>query len=488
MSARTMPTFHNVATEELRGIYARRAKRDRELAEIVAAVQAQQPPPPPTDAEQARMAARESTMDFIPWSQPKYHAPHHLKPVIDAFDRAAAGESVHMCFSAPPQFGKSDTINAGIARALWKNPALMFSYSTYADNLSRKKARKVRALAEQLGVNLSTKAISGWETPEGGGLISGGVRGGLTGNRIDVAVIDDAYKNRIEAESVATRQTVSDFLNDVAETRLTPDGSVFIFMTRWHPDDLIGECVKNGWEFVRLGAITDDGESLWPERWPIEKLLKKKARIHSYTWESLYMGRPRPRGAAVFEPPKTYTKLPTQYRAAGGLDLSYSAKTSSDHSVFVKAVQHNDITYIVDVVRKQVRAPAFKAIVHRSCNAAPKVRITRWYTSTTEQGSGDLFDGGDDAVHVRSIIAKGDKLTRSQRYAGRWNAGLVLVPENAPWLDEFVTEHLRFTGVNDGEDDQVDAAVAADDELATNDGVVGGFHKPAATGLRAIEL
>lgn len=488
MGARAMPTFNDVARAELRALYAEDAARDRELAAAAEAAKANAPPAPPTQAEQLRMKARESTMDFIPWSQPKHHAPLHLKLVTDAFDRAVLGESVHMCFSAPPQFGKSDTINGGIARALWSNPALMFSYSTYADSLSKKKARKVRTLAEQLGVNLSTKAIGGWETPEGGGLISGGVRGGLTGNRIDIAVLDDVYKNRIEAESPTTRQTVSDFLNDVAETRLTPDGSVFIFMTRWHPDDLIGECVKNGWEFVRLPAILDDGSSLWPQRWPIEKLLKKKARTHSYTWESLYMGRPRPRGAAVFEPPKTYSKLPTIYRSAGGLDLSYSAKTSSDHSCFVKAIAQGDVTYIVDVVRKQARAPAFKAIVHARCNTAPKVRITRWYTSTTEQGSGDLFDGGDDAVHVRSIIAKGDKLTRAQRYAGRWNAGLVLVPEDAPWLDEFVTEHLRFTGVNDGEDDQVDAAVAADDELATNDGVVGGFHKPAATGLRAIDL
>lgn len=92
----------------------------------------------------------------------------------------------------------------------------------------------------------------------------------------------------------------------------------------------------------------------------------------------------------------------------------------------------------------------------------------RWYTSTTEKGVADLFDDGDEAVPVQAVQAKASKLIRAQRYAAAWNAGKVLVPKSAPWLEEFLAQHAAFTGADGGRDDIIDAAVAAFDELEEN--------------------
>ncbi len=444
----------------------------------------------PSPEECGDNLARRSLLDFVPWATPVYSAPRHLARLVDRLEAAARGETVRVVCHAPPRHAKTETVLHFLAWALWQWPELNLSYSTYADRLSRSKSRKARQIAERIGVQLATdsRSVNEWRTTKGGGLLAGGVGGPLTGHGVNVAIIDDPVKNRIEAESPVKREHLVDWAHDVLTTRVEPGGSIFCFMTRWHPDDLSGVLLGEDFEDIHLPAISDDGAALWPERWSIEELERKKKSVGLYTWDSLYQGRPRSRGAAIFDAPKTYSRLPEIYRAAGGLDLAYSAKKSSDHSCFVKAVAAGDVTYIVDVVRRQVRAPAFKSIVFERCKTPPKVRTTRWYTSTTEQGSGDLFGTGDDAVTVRSIIAKGDKFIRSMRYASRWNQGLVLVPEDAPWLEDFIVEHMAFTGLEGGRDDQVDAAVAADDELEESSGPIDPEPTEATeqTGLRAL--
>ena len=80
-----------------------------------------------------------------------------------------------------------------------------------------------------------------------------------------------------------------------------------------------------------------------------------------------------------------------------------------------------------------------------------------------------------DPVYVQVINAGADKLIRATPYATAWNAGRVLVPEFLPadtpadrdWLEDFVQEHLDFTGSGKETDDQVDAGAAGYD-LATS--------------------
>ena len=78
---------------------------------------------------------------------------------------------------------------------------------------------------------------------------------------------------------------------------------------------------------------------------------------------------------------------------------------------------------------------------------------------------------------------------RAVKYAAAWAAGKILLPESAPWLDAFVSEHLSFTGIKDKHDDIVDAAVAAFDELDQTSSATIRTRPlaPRATGLAAME-
>jgi predicted phage terminase large subunit-like protein len=242
-------------------------------------------------------------------------------------------------------------------------------------------------------------------------------------------------------------------------------------MARWHPEDLIAELVRDGWSFVRLAALDDEtGLPLWPERWTREALEEKRSRVGDFTWESLYQGRPRPRGAVVFGPPTTYTELPKVYRSAGGLDLSYAAKSSAHWSIAVRLLVAGGKLYVADVLRRKVAVPQFRLELHAIHSHAPATRW-RWYTSSTEVGLGQMFNEPPHAVPVVPVLARADKLTRALPCAAAWNRGDVLVPQAAPWLDEFLAVVTNFTGTG-GEDDDVDALVGAYDEATMGNGRV----------------
>lgn len=400
-------------------------------------------------------------VDFIPYASPRYMAPRHLAPLLQRFEAAVDGEPQRVCCSAPPRHAKTESVLHVPAYALRRDPSLTLSYSTYAEQLSRSKSRKARALVSSLGIE-TAGTVNEWRTEEGGGLLAGGVGGPLTGHGVNIAIVDDPYKNRVQAESAAYRSSLSDWTRDVLMTRVEPGGSIFVFATRWTPDDIIGELTGEGFEYINLPALDANETSLWPERWSADAMRARREEVGPFTWDSLFQGNPRPRGGRVFNDVHTYSALPAVYRGAFGLDVSYSAKTSSDWTVAVRMLWAAGYFYVVDMARFQLQphvgAPRLKALAS-SHPADP----WRWYLSGTEQGSAGFLQA--DVPLLQPMPATADKFIRAMDYAAAWNNGKVLVPAEAPWLEDFVTEHASFTGVKDRHDDIVDAAVAAFDVL-----------------------
>jgi len=97
---------------------------------------------------------------------------------------------------------------------------------------------------------------------------------------------------------------------------MSPNGKKIVIQTRWHDDDLIGRIKKLEKEeedadrvlHISFPAIAKKkelrrgiGEALWTGRWPLEKLLKKKANIGSREFSALYQGDPVDDETAAFK-------------------------------------------------------------------------------------------------------------------------------------------------------------------------------------------
>jgi len=346
----------------------------------------------------------------------------------------------------------------GVAWLMEHNPKIRVGYFTYGDQLSTSKARFALQTARNAGVKLDREAAGEWTTLAGGYMLAGGVGGTFTGFGVNCLALDDVYKNRREAESPLVRQGRLEWFRDVARTRLEPGGSILALGTRWHEDDLQGELVKMGYEYIRLQALDDAGRSLWPERWSVAELHNIQKEVGEYTWQSLYQGTPRGRGAKVFQDAWFYDTLPSQqYRAAIGLDLAYSAKSTADSSVALLMLKGKDgLVYIEDARKAQIEAPLFKDKV-RSLKSRRSGATVRWYFAGPEKGVADFFKAKPDPCPINALPASSDKFIRAIPVAAAWNRGEILLPENAAWVPDFRVGN-GFTGVGDAEDDECLAA------------------------------
>jgi acetyl esterase/lipase len=90
-------------------------------------------------------------------------------------------------------------------------------------------------------------------------------------------------------------------------------------MTPWHEDDLRGRLLKlaaenpdaDQWDVIALPAIAegdlhpDDprqpGDPLWPAKYPLEDLIRRRAGMVEYDWASLYQVKPAPSGGGLFK-------------------------------------------------------------------------------------------------------------------------------------------------------------------------------------------
>jgi phage terminase large subunit-like protein len=431
-----------------------------------------------------RRRRTEPLLDFVHDVTPRWEPPVHLKAICDLFERAEH-EEVRALVSVPPQHGKTETILHGAAQLLLRHPRKTVGYVSYAADFAHSKSRLARDYALRAGVELraDSQSVAEWRTTENGGMIATGVGGPFTGHGIQLLVIDDPHKNRIEADSPVMREHVRGWASSTAFTRVHPGGSVIVVHTRWHPDDLIGSLSKQtrrdgspSWEVINLPAIDTEGRPLWPSQRPVSFIEQQEDALGVYDFASLYLGAPRPRGDALFQGGNFYARLPDGCRYAIGVDFAYTAKTHADYSVAVVLAEKDDAFYVVEVRRAQVRAPDFASTL-RDLNASYPGAPMFAYTGGQESGILDFLDR--EGVRIKGEPAPADKFNRAQATSAAWNRGKVFLPRHVrtspegevlessmpTWATAFVTELGAFTGVSDKNDDQVDALVAAHDTL-----------------------
>lgn len=448
-------------------------------------------PEPPTPATE-----RPSLVDWIAQYAPDLDRFEYFRPYAEAFERSIDG-SLRLAFAAPPQHGKTLLTLFGLLWLAKFFPGYRHAYVTYNATRSEEVAKELRRLAAQVGIEcggtLEMVSLAGETT-----IKFTSVKGGLTGSPIDgVCVIDDPIKGQREARSATIRRDTIAWWKTEARTRRHAGTSYVVMATRWHVDDLTGHLTKEeGWQYLNFKAIAepenDNARDIDAEgrivsdpnrRKPGEALCSRKPpsffdeeRKDAFWWASMYQGQPRPDGGVVFRGPTYYDDLPRQgYRIGWGVDLAYTAKTSANFSVGIegwmtteqvkgpdgKPAQRHTL-YITDVQRKQVDAPSF-TLTLKSMSAGKRGPM-RWYCATSEKGAGQFVQQKVPSFEIK--IASADKFVRATPVAAAWNDARVLVPRNAPWLDDFTDEVQAFTGVNDPQDDQVDALAALWDCLA----------------------
>lgn len=387
----------------------------------------------------------------------------------------------------PPQHGKSQL--ATVRWPVWRlerDPSLRVCIAAYNQRHANRFSRGARRIAEARGLPLADDrvAVEEWETTAGGSVLAVGVGAGITGNPVDLLVIDDPIKSREEAESEAYRERVWDWYTDDLYTRLQPGAAVVLIMTRWHLDDLAGRILASEdaphWTVVNLPAEAEEndplnrapGEALCPDRFPLEVLQRKRLVQGSAGYLAMYQQRPIPREGSMFKREwlsRIVGAAPANPAASVRFWDKAGTADGGAYTCGVLMVRDGDgLYYVADVVRGQWSAEARNRVMLDTARRdGPSVAI--WVEQ--EPGSGGkesaevtlrMFAGWD--VHAER--ATGDKATRALPFAAQCEAGnvrLVRTGLGSSCLAAYVDELTSFPSGR--YKDQVDASSGAFNKL-----------------------
>lgn len=202
----------------------------------------------------------------------------------------AAGRLTRLVVEMPPRHGKSELLGKYFpAWYLGTFPERRVIYVSYGAKHARQFGLAARNIFAEWGRRVFGAAISpdssaadAWNIRDhGGGMVTTGVGGPLTGKGADVLIIDDPIKNAAEAVSQTHRDAIWNWFHSTGLTRLEPGGAVIVNMTRWHRDDLVGRLRQQNkqgpWRALSFPAICEipdelgrrRGDALWPQRYPL---------------------------------------------------------------------------------------------------------------------------------------------------------------------------------------------------------------------------
>lgn len=407
----------------------------------------------------------------------------------------AAGRNDRLMVFCPPQEGKSQKISRRFpAWLLSHDPTLKIAIVSYAADKAVRWGRQIRRDVQthpELGIELraDSRAAGRWETTQGGGLVCVGIAGGITGEPVDVLIIDDPVEGRAEAESKTYRDAAWDWWESNGSTRLSSRGRVVLMMTRWHEDDLAGRMLRHEpgrWRVVKIPAIAAAGDPLG--RAPGEELASVQRRKpgyfrwlkehrSAYVWRSIFQQDPTAAEGNLFRRGdfRYHRALPadtTRHGPTGGrrvdcdgravylddcwrfatIDLAASKKTSADWTVASAwAITPDGDLILLDRVRARAEEAEHFELA--------RPLLSRWVLDCVfvEQSfitATFVIDATQSGVPIQPLTADTDKITRALPATTRVRAHRVWFPAAADWLDDWCDELASFpTGTHD---DQVD--------------------------------
>lgn len=463
-----------------------------------------------TADEWREMAARSSLAAFTRRMYPSFQRADHIDQLVEALEWAVSTPDARLIVTMPPRHSKSLNVSEHLpAWFLGRNPDKRVIGASNMQQLANKFSRRARNKFTDrrwpfpdVHVAGDKGAVERWDI-EGrlGGYVAVGSGATPTGEGADLMIIDDPIRNQADAESETVRESLWEWYQGTMYTRLEPGGSIILTATRWHEDDLTGRLLdaqsKGGetWRHLHMPAISDDGQPLWPERWPLEALERIKTAVGGRVFEAQYQGRPVAGEGGTFKRAwwRTYDELPEIVRVEVLADSAFKTGTSNDYSVFAAwGVDRNDNAYLLRIWRERVEFPdlirlgkeAMRWAEHTFPQVAPILVVE-------DQASGQSAIQQWQEEHVTvtgySVVGAGSKQARAEAMTPYVEGGRVSIPAFAEWLDDWLVEHDRFPAGK--HDDQVDTTVMAINRLIANreydwesSGDVGSWFRAAGIG------
>lgn len=309
--------------------------------------------------------------------------------------------------------------------------------------------------------------------------------GSMTGSRGDCVIIDDAHSVDDANSRTKLASDVTTFREALPSRVNSDESSIVIIMQRLAVGDISDVALELGYQHLLIpmryevgrskhvvgtgDPRTVEGELMFPERFPEAQVVELEKSLGSFATAGQLQQRPNPRGGRIIRTEwlELYSIAPElEYRAIYA-DTALKTEERHDYSVFQCWGKGKDgKLYLLDMIRGKWEAPELERRAVAFWNkhqADQESRLRHLKVEDKASGTG-LIQGLRLKAHipVAGIQRSRDKYTRLLDVVGYIEAGMVRLPKDAPYLNDFLAECESFSAEGThAHDDQIDPFIDA---------------------------
>lgn len=446
----------------------------------------------------------------------------YLDLICARLHAVAHGGVRQLIITLPPRHLKSFCVSVALpAYVLGHYPDQDIMCVSYGQELSTKFGEDTQKVMESpIYVRLFGKVLARARQPArllrtaGGGVRRAtSLEGSATGVGADLLIFDDPQKPGETLSEAMRRASNQAFENTFLSRRNNPATCrMIIVMQRLHEDDFVSHVLGLGgqWEVLNLPAIAEEdetfgyedyggpaefrravGEALQPDRMPLETLLEIREQIGESAFATQYMQRPAPAGGGLVKAHWFRRYLPADKpaefdRVVQSWDTANKVEEWNAYSVCTTWGQKGADIWLLDVFRQKLEYPDLKrAVVAQAFRFKPQVI----YVEDRASGTQILQELRKEGIgSLREVKPSKDKLIRMTNQTAIIESGRVHIPEEAPWLADYLYELAVFP--NGKFSDQVDSTSQALDamhEIRPGDNLIEYYRREAEGLVKAQE-
>ncbi len=427
----------------------------------------------------------------------------HHDLICEYLAQVTRGELQNLIINIPPQHTKSRIVTVlwpcwGWAQASDLN-WIFSSYSGGPTGLSTKHSIERRQVIEsdwyqerwgldvELAADQNAKTL--YKNTNGGQMLATSTGGTVTGFPADVIVIDDPV-NPSEARSDADRKTANTFFDLSLSNRLRRTkykGAKVIIMQRLHMEDLTGHVLAKPvvegeppWTVVALPATAkkderitfpvsgrvvkrQQDEPLDAGRFPKPVLAGLKVTMGSWGFAGQFQQEPTPEGGGIFQRAwftrfwTAKTPLPAFDELVQSWDCAFKELSDSDFVVGQLWGRHGGDFYLLDQVRDRMSFTLTCSTIKRQGGLWAQADAK--LIEDKANGPAVIDTLKSTIPGLIAIEPEGGKISRGYAVQPVIEAGNVVLPGDAPWINDWLHEVCAFPAATN--DDQVDSMTQA---------------------------
>jgi predicted phage terminase large subunit-like protein len=312
----------------------------------------------------------------------KFEVAEFHKTLANTLHKVHKGEIKRLIINIPPRYGKTEiAVKMFIAWTLAKNPMAKFIHLSYSDSLALDNSSMTKEYINSdafqsvwdLQLKKDSQSQKKWYTTQGGGVYatsSGGAITGFGAGTGGAIIIDDPLKPD-DALSDVRRSFINNRYNTTIRSRVNDrDVPIIVIMQRLHEDDLSGYLLDGGsgeqWHHLKLAALDDENNALWPEKHSFEEL-EAIRQADRYTFSGQYLQIPSPPEGGEWR--KDWfniinrAELPSDISFEMYIDGAYTKDTKNDPTGIQISGKSGDNLYIFKSIDKYLEMPELKNFV-----------------------------------------------------------------------------------------------------------------------------